>query len=118
MKALGSTSSPTQQNELLDKRRRLEARIIAYEQRISVIMKLDDDIQFLSADGNIIEIDAKSSDEPSESDIEGSFTPESEVIILPSSLAPGQIDRLSLHSIAFIESELRKGQVTDALEGL
>ena len=118
MKALGSTSSPTQQNELLDKRRRLEARIIAYEQRISVIMKLDDDIQFLSSDGNIIEIDAKSSDEPSESDIEGSFTPESEVIILPSSLAPGQIDRLSLHSIAFIESELRKGQVTDALEGL
>ena len=81
-------------------------------------MKLDDDNQFLSADGNIIDIDADSSDESSESDIEGSFTPESEVIMLPSSLAPGQIDMLSLHSIAFIESELRKGQVMDALEGL
>ena len=81
-------------------------------------MKLDDDNQFLSVDGNIIDIDADSSDESSESDIEGSFTPESEVIMLPSSLAPSQIDRLSLHSIAFIESELRKGQVMDALEGL
>ena len=81
-------------------------------------MELDDNIQFLSADGNIINIDANSSDEPSESDIEGSFTPESEVILLPSSLAPSQIDKLLLHSIAFIESELRKGQVMDALKGL
>ena len=44
VKALGSTSSPTQWNELLDKQHRLEARIIAYEQWISVIMKLDDNI--------------------------------------------------------------------------
>ena len=69
VKALRSTSSPTQWNELLDKQRRLEARITMYEQWISVIMKLDDNIQFLLADGNIINIDANSSDEPSESDI-------------------------------------------------
>ena len=77
VKVLGSTLSPTQQNELQDKQLRLEARITTYEQQISVIMKLDDNIQFLSADGNIINIDADSSDEPPESDIEGSFTPES-----------------------------------------
>ena len=38
--------------------------------------------------------------------------------MLPSALAPGKIDRLSLNPIAMIEAELRKGQVTDALEGL
>ena len=38
--------------------------------------------------------------------------------MLPSALAPGEIDCLFLNSIAMIEAELRKGQVTDALEGL
>ena len=33
-------------------------------------------------------------------------------------MASGEIERLSLQSIATIERELRKGQVSDALEGL
>ena len=48
----------------------------------------------------------------------GWFTPERDHITLPSALAPGEIHRLSLQSIATIEAELRKGQVADALEGL
>jgi hypothetical protein len=48
----------------------------------------------------------------------GWFTLEREQITLPSALAPGEINRLSLKPIALIEAELRKGQVTDALEGL
>src|SRR5882757_8357391 len=87
--SLGTTCSVTQRNELLDRRRKLEARITAYEHRISVIINPDD-----------------------------WFTPEQERITLPSALAPGEIERLSLKSIAVIEAELRKGQITDALQGL
>jgi len=49
---------------------------------------------------------------------DGWFTPEMEQITLPSALAPGEINRLSLQPIALIEAKLRKGQVTDSLEGL
>jgi hypothetical protein len=33
-------------------------------------------------------------------------------------LAPGEIEHLSLNTIAVMEAELRKAQVTDALKGL
>jgi len=55
--SLGNTCSIAQKNELLDRRRKLEARITAYENRISVIMKLDDDTQWFIQDGNILDID-------------------------------------------------------------
>ena len=45
--SLGSTCSVAQKNELLDRRRKLEARISNYENRMSVIMKLDDDTQWI-----------------------------------------------------------------------
>ena len=48
---------------------------------------------------------------------DGWFTSEREQITLPSALK-GEIDRLSLNDIATIEFELRKGQVTDALDKL
>src|ERR1700733_3592672 len=48
----------------------------------------------------------------------GWFAPERESITLPSALAPGEIERQCLQLIAMVESELRKGQVMDALEGL
>jgi hypothetical protein len=49
---------------------------------------------------------------------DGWFTLEMDRITLPSALAPGEINDLSLKSIAKIEAELWKGQVADALEGL
>jgi hypothetical protein len=119
--SLGSTCTVAQKNELLDRRRKLEARISAYENRMSVIMKLDDDTQWSIQDGNILDMDpqgAELSDDLAELYPDGWFTPEKERITLPSALAPGEIERLSLESIAMIEAELRKGQVTDALEGL
>ena len=119
--SLGTICSVTMRNELLDRRRKLEARISAYEHRISVIIKPDDDTKWSTQDGKIPDIDP----EPGEMlenllDLypDGWFTPERERITLPSALAPGEIDRLSLKSIAMIEAELRKGQVADALEGL
>jgi len=119
--SLGSTCSVAQKNELLDRRRKLEARITSYEQRISVIMKLDDDTRWSTQDGKSSDIDLHPdgvSDDILDLDPEGWFTPENERITLPSALAPGEIVRLSLEPIALIEVELRKGQVTDALNGL
>jgi len=49
---------------------------------------------------------------------DGWFTPEWEQIILPSALAPGEINCLLLQPFAMIEAKLCKGQVADALEGL
>lgn len=119
--SLGSMCSVAQKNELLDRRRKLEARITAYENRISVIMKLDDEAQWSIPDGNILCIDpqvAQSSDDLAELYPDEWLVPEKERITLPSSLAPGEINRLSIEAIATIEAELRKGQVSDSLESL
>ena len=119
--SLGSTYSVAQKNDLLDRRRKLEARITMYEHRISVIIKLDDDTQWSTQDGKIPDMDpepGEASDDLLELYPDGWFTPERERITLPSALAPGEIDRLSLRPLSKIEAKLRKGQVADALEGL
>ena len=119
--SLGSTYSVAQKNDLLDRRRKLEARITTYEHRISVIIKLDDDTQWSTQDGKIPDMDpqpGEASDDLLELYPDGWFTPERERITLPSALAPGEIDRLSLRPLSMIEAELCKGQVADALEGL
>jgi hypothetical protein len=119
--SLGSTYSVAQKNDLLDRRRKLKARITTYEHRISVIIKLDDDTQWYPQDGNIPDMDPQpgdASDDHLELYPDGWFTPEREQITLPSALAPGEIDRQLLQPFSMIEGELRKGQVADALEGL
>ena len=50
--SLGCGTSTAQKNNLLDRRHKLEARITAYDQRISDIMKLDDDTILQNGDGN------------------------------------------------------------------
>jgi hypothetical protein len=119
--AIGIACSVAQKNDLLDRRRKLEARIAAYEERISVIMKLDDDTMWSTEDGQIPGINSHAdelSDDIPDFESDGWFTPEVERITLPSALPAGEIERLSLKSIATIEAELRKGQVSEALEGL
>ena len=84
-------------------------------------MKLDDDTLWSAEVGKGWEIDAdweELSDDVLARYPDGWFTPERESITLPSALAPGELDRQSLQPIALVEAELRKGQVTDALEGL
>jgi hypothetical protein len=110
--------SVPQKTELLDRRRKLEARISNYENRMSLLMKLDDDTQWSEQISDIDPQSAEASDNVLELHPDGWFTPERERLTLPSSLAPGEIERLSLHSIVMMEAELRKAQVTDALEGL
>jgi hypothetical protein len=119
--SLGSTCSVAQKNELLDRRRKLEARISAYEHKVSVIIKLDDDVRWATQDGRTPGMDPEvgaASDDLLDLYPDEWFTPEKERITLPSALTAGEIDRLALKPIAMIESELRKGQVTDALGGL
>jgi hypothetical protein len=110
-----------QKNDLLDQRRKLEARISTYKHRILVLMKLDDDATWSTQDRKHLDSffdQEEPSDDILEHYPEGWFTPEMERITFPFALAPGEINRLSLKSIAMIEAELRKGQVTDALDGL
>src|ERR1700683_103650 len=118
---LGSTYSVAQRNDLLNQRRKLEGRITMYEHQILVIIKLDDDTRWSTQDGKILDMDPQPGD-ASDDLLElypGSwFTPERERITLPSALAPGEINCLSLQPFAMIEAELHTGQVADALEGL
>src|SRR6202050_2978783 len=119
--SLGSTYSVAQKNDLLDRRRKLEARITMYEHRISVIIKMDDDTQWSTQDGKIPDMDPQPGDaldDLLELYPDSWFTPERHRITLPSALVPGEIDRLSLQPFAMIEAELCKGQVSDAPEGL
>ena len=116
--SLGSSLSAPQWNELLDQHRRLEVRIVSYEQKISALMHVNDNTQWLDQDDNTAPIDPKLSNNSSDFNLDGSFTPERDQIMLPSSLALGEINQLSIQPMAIVECELRKGQVTDALEGL
>jgi hypothetical protein len=117
--SLSTGCSVAQKNDLLDRRRKLEARISAYEQQISVIMRLDDETLWSTEVGKDWELDL--SQEDSLDNVlarypDGWFTPERHSITFPSALAPGEVDHQSLQSIATIEAELWKGQVTDALQ--
>lgn len=106
---------------MLDRRRRLEGRLEAYQERMLALMKLDDDVRWCSDAGNTPDIDGEadeSVDDTPDLYPDGWFTPERERVRLPSALAPGEISRLSLEDMATSEVELRKGQVVDALSGL
>ena len=117
VKSLGKQCSMAQQNELLERHQKLEARITAYEHRISIIVKSDDDINW-TQDGHMESIDMEMLDELSDISPDGWFTPETERIMLLSNLAEGEIDCLSLGPLAMIECKLWKGQVMEALDGL
>ena len=84
-------------------------------------MKLDDNTMWSRRHGKVPDADPDIEDLPydiSELYPDGWFTSERDQITLPSALAPGEIEQLTFQSIATIEFELHKGQVTDALDGL
>ena len=88
---------------------------------MSLIMKLDDNTMWSRRHRKVPDAEPDIEDLPydlSELYPNGWFTPERDQITLPSTLAPGEIERLSFQSIATIEFELCKGQVTNALDGL
>ena len=86
-------------------------------------MLLDDDAQWTRVTGEVAgDIDSDNDESNNTSDDEGvgevTVHPESQMVSLPSSLVPGEIQRLGLTTIAGQEEKLRCGQVNDALEGL
>ena len=109
IRSLGSKYSVAEKNDLLDQRRKLEARLTNYEHQMSGIIKLDDDIWWSRHSEKIqnlgLELD-DIHDDLIDLDPDGWFTPETEQIILPSALSPGEIEHLSLKDIANIEFEL------------
>ena len=99
----------------------MEAQISTYEQWISYIIKLDEDVQWSTSAGKRLKLNIEAgdfSDVDKENYSKGWFTPEKECITLPSALAHGELTCLSLSSIAMVEVELCKGQINDSLEGL
>ena len=118
---MGRNRSTAQKNDLLDRRRKMEARISTYEQRISYIIKLDENVRWSTQAGKRPDDTAEIgdiSDDDTEDYPDGWFTPEKERITLPSALAQGEVERLSIGGISQVEAELRKGQINDALEEL
>ena len=111
--------SANEKGELLERRRRLMVRITSFERKASTFLNLDDSTKWMSDpeldpgdDG-----DGEYSDDSDEEDVPKTH-PEKQSLALPSSLAPGEINRLGLMDLARKESELRRGQVSEALEGL
>ena len=109
MKSLGCTYSVTQKNDLLDRQRKLEARITTYAHRISLIMKLDDNALWSIQGRKEPDGDSDLGDtlyDPLELYPDGWFAFEMDQVTLPSALAPGEIEHLFLKQIAMIEFEL------------
>lgn len=115
---LGKTCTIVQQNELLERHHKLEARITAYGNRISVLIKSDDNTMWSTPDNYMLDTTVDPSDTLSNESPNGWYTPEDEQITLPSSFAAGEVECLSLEPISMIETSLRKGQISYALHGL
>jgi hypothetical protein len=94
-------------------------RITSFERKGNVFLKLDDDARWIEEDHRESMGDDESSySTDSESNDIPEQRPETSALPLPSSLAPGEIERLGLTDLATQEAGLRRGQINDALEGL
>ena len=91
---------------------------MAYDHRILVIIKSDNSTNWSANNGNVADMVPNASEGLSNAYQEGWFMPKWEQIMLPSSLAAGEIEHLSLRSFVLIETKLQKGKIMDALEGL
>ena len=113
---LGKACTIVQQNELLERHCKLEARITAYGNRISVLIKSNDNTMWLTPDNNMSDTTVDPSDAPSNESPDGWYIPEDEWITLPSSFAAGEVEHLTLEPIAMIETSLRKGKISYAVQ--
>jgi hypothetical protein len=116
---LGRRQSATEKAELLERRRRLLQRITSFERKGNAFLNLDDEVCWMVE----VNREGEGDDEGHYSDDSGAEDvpedmPETKALGLPSSLAPGEIERLGLGDLASREATLRQGQINDALEGL
>jgi hypothetical protein len=92
-------------------------RIASFERKGSAFLKLDEDVHWIG-DVEAEEDDSSHYSEDSDAEDIPENTPETKSLALPSSLGPGEVNRLGLVDLARQEAELRQGQINDALEGL
>lgn len=110
--------SPSEKAEVLERRRRLMLRITSFERKGNAFLKLDEDVQWMGDADEEEEDDDSYRSEVSNVEEVPEIMPETRLLAVPSSLAPGEIDQLGLVDLARQEAELRRGQINNALEGL
>ena len=118
LSSLRRKPSPGEKAEVLERRRRLMLRITSFERKGNAFLKLDEDVQWMGDADEEEEDDDGYRSEVSDVEEVLEIMPETRLLAVPSSLAPGEIDRLGLVDLARQEAELRRGQINDALEGL
>jgi hypothetical protein len=108
--------------DLLEHRDHLSQRILAFEKKADAFIKLDEETVWAIKKGKEHTDDGSGTDEDdTEWDNDpGSDTlsPEEAVLLLPSSLGPGEVSWLGHDKIASQEAASRHGQVNNALCGL
>ena len=94
-------------------------RITSFERKGNAFLKLDNDVCWVTeVNRESPEDDDSYSSKDSDADDVPDDMLETKVLALPSSLAPGEIERLGLSDLAGQECALWRGQINDALEGL
>lgn len=117
---IGKRATARERASLLERRRRLTVRINAFNRKAEGFLKLDADVRWSTSAGKVghravdPSLDVSDSDENPECDIDI----ETKMLPMPSSLAPGELQRLDLVDLGAKEDALRRGQINDALEGL
>ena len=124
-RSIARKSTAAQRLDLLELRDRLGQRIRAFEKKADGFIELDEETIWAGKKGKDQNKDGSDVDSDSDDDSDlgsdlgmVSIHPEQEVLLLPSSLGPGEVSQLHLEKIAEQESALRHGQVNDALDGL
>ena len=111
--------SAAEKVELLERQCHLMVRITTFERKGNAFLKLDDHVCWVTeVDGESMEEDEIYYSNDANADDLLKTMLETKALALPSSLAPGEIERLGLNELAGKEAALRRGQINDALEGL
>jgi hypothetical protein len=111
--------SAVEKAELLEQRCHLTMRITTFEWKGNAFLQLDDHVHWVTeVNGESMEEDEIYYSNDSDADDLPKTMLETKALALPSSLAPGDIERLGLDKLAGKEAALQQGQINNALEGL
>jgi hypothetical protein len=108
--------SLAEKKNLLEKRQRLQTRIIKFEKKLSALNIMDN---VESEDLIRVGVYKDEEDEEfSDDEEEVQNAPEKAILLLPSNLIPNCRNQLGLEGLSQQEAELRVGQMNDALQQL
>ena len=105
--SLKRNPSAAEKAELLERRRRLMLRITSFDRKGSTFLNLDENVNWIDDVGGEAEDDDDSPySKDSKTEEVPEKLPETQSLALPSSLAPGKIDRLGIVDLARQEATL------------